>query len=377
MRKILVFSPYYKRHVGGLESFVEEFNINLLDSKKYSIKLITSLIPKNQLEIENQSNFEIVRLPFFELIHNFPVPKFWSIKFWTEYHSLFKENYIVVISHTRFFITSLMAYFYSRAKKVKWIHFEHGSDFVQTDNKIVKFFSYVYDLSFGKFVLSKSSGIISISRAVSKFVFILSKRRSKIIYRGFDFSRFKKIKSNKFLTGKYNGFVKIIFVGRLISGKGVKDLLMALGKLNTNKKWVCFIVGDGNCKSELVRYSNDSGIINNVIFFGQLSHKRTLEIIKSGDILINPSYTEGLPTTIIEAAVLKKPIIATNVGGTSECFYKKVSLFKAGDIDCLSQKIQSFIQIKKIDYNINKNYDYIINSFNWDKSISSFEKIII
>lgn len=376
MKNILVFSPFYKSHIGGLESFVEDFNNELIKRSDIKITLVTSLIPNGQKEIEIGNNLKIIRLPFFELIHNFPVPMFWKYKFWKGYQNLFKDNYVVVVSHTRFFLTSLMAYFFSKRKRIQWVHFEHGSDFVQTNNFLVRFFSRVYDYSFGKFVLLKADKLISISEAVSDFVNSLSKRKSTVLYRGFDFSKILSVSVNKSIEKKYEGFVKIIFVGRLISGKGVDDLLTSLETISTKKKWVCFVVGDGNCMSDLTKHSKKANLNGRIIFTGKMNHRDTLGMIKACDLFVNPSYTEGLPTVVIEAAVLKRPVIATNVGGTNECFYKKIPMFKPGDIDTMANKIDSFLNVNKLDYSIIENYDYVINKFNWKKTIDSFLSLI-
>jgi len=376
MKRILIFSPYYKNHVGGLESFVEEFDEKLLETNNFGITLITSLIPDNQAELESGKNVKIIRLPFFDLIPNFPVPKFWSCKFWRGYSSLFKDNYSAVISHTRFFLTSLMAGYLAKKNKIKWIHFEHGSDFVQTKNVFVSFMSRIYDYSLGRLVLRQADEIVAISEAVSDFVFKLVKRKSRVIYRGFDFERFNKVKIKKDFVKKYNGVTKIIFVGRLINGKGVADLLSALEKLRVDKKYICVIVGDGDCKQSLMNQAENGNLKGKVLFTGKLGNNEALSLIKSCDLLINPSYTEGLPTTIIEAVALKKPVIATDVGGTKECFYKKIDLLKPGNIDLLSRKIQSYLVSEKIDYSLEKDFEFVKNKFDWKKSINGFIELI-
>lgn len=377
MKKILIFSPYYKSHMGGLESLVEDLNKELLKNiSDLEIVIITSLIPNNQNKVEIYSRFKIVRLPFFEIINNFPFPKFWDKDFKKKYKKISSKDYDLVISHTRFFLTSLMASLFSKKKKTKWIHVEHGSDFVQTKNLFVKFWAYVYDISIGRLVLKKADEVISVSEAVSRFVTVLANRKSVVIYRGFNASQYKNVPESKLIAKKYNKFTKIVFIGRLISGKGVNDLLCALEKLNKNKQWVLLIVGDGDCKKDLVHSSILKGIKNRVVFLNQLDHKNTLEVLKSGDLFINPSYTEGLPTTVIEAISLKKPVIATDVGGTNECFYKKVSLINPGDIKELSRKIKNFLDTKKIGYDLEKNYQYILKKFNWDKSISFVKGVL-
>lgn len=377
MKKILIFSPYYESHIGGLESFVEDLNIELIKNiSDLEITIVTSLIPDNQDKLEIKEHLRVVRLPFFEIIDNFPVPKFWNKDFKKMYREVLDGDYNLIISHTRFFLTSLMACFLSKKKKTKWIHIEHGSDFVQTSNLFVKLVAWIYDQTLGRLVFKLADKIISVSEAVSNFVFCLSKRKSKVFYRGFNFKEIIKIKPDKELTIKYKNYFKIVFIGRLISGKGTADLIESLDKLSINKKWVCFVIGDGDCREKLEQQVKDKELIDRIIFLGKCSHKKTLEMLKSSDLLVNPSYTEGIPTTVLEAAILEKPVLATNVGGTRECFYKKISLLKPGDIDSLLNRLNNFILNRKIDYDLNENKKFILSKFNWKNIVDFLNKYI-
>lgn len=51
---------------------------------------------------------------------------------------------------------------------------------------------------------------------------------------------------------------------------------------------------------------------------GNIPFDKAIGILKISDIFVNPSYNEGLPTSVLEAGVCHKAIIATNVGGTLE-----------------------------------------------------------
>jgi rod shape determining protein RodA len=55
-------------------------------------------------------------------------------------------------------------------------------------------------------------------------------------------------------------------------------------------------------------------MMDRIIFLGKCSHQKTLEILKGSDLLVNPSYTEGIPTTVLEAAILEKPILVAVSG---------------------------------------------------------------
>lgn len=376
MKKILIFSPYYKSHIGGLEAFVEDLNSELLkDTSDLEIVTITSLIPNNQTKVEINNRLKIVRLPFFEIIDNFPVPKFWNKDFKKMYREVLDGDYDLIISHTRFFLTSLMACFLSKKKKIKWIHIEHGSDFVQTSNLFIKITAWIYDQTLGRLVFKLADEIVSVSQAVSNFVFRLSKRKSDVFYRGFNFNKITKIKPEKIIS-KYKDYFKIIFIGRLINGKGTSDLVDTLAKLYVNKKWVCFVIGDGDCREKLEQLVKNKKIIDKVIFLGKCSHKKTLEMLKGSDLLINPSYTEGIPTTVLEAAILEKPILATDVGGTRECFYKKIPLLKPGDKNSLLNRLNFFILNRKIGYDLNRNKKFILSKFNWKNIVDFLNKNI-
>jgi glycosyltransferase involved in cell wall biosynthesis len=68
-----------------------------------------------------------------------------------------------------------------------------------------------------------------------------------VIYRGLDMG---KIKDDQKIKNKYKNKVIILFAGRLIDGKGVKDLINAVNKISGNK-WILLIVGDGPRKKDL------------------------------------------------------------------------------------------------------------------------------
>ena len=237
----------------------------------------------------------------------------------------------------------------------------------------IKITAWIYDQTLGRLVFKLADEIVSVSQAVSNFVFRLSKRKSDVFYRGFNFNKIIKTKSNKELF-RYKDYFKIVFIGRLISGKGTADLVNVLARLPINKKWICFIVGDGDCKENLEQQVRNKELVDKIIFFGKCSHQKTLEILKGSDLLVNPSYTEGIPTTVLEAAILEKPVLATDVGGTRECFYKKISLLKPNDVTILLDKLNKYISNKKIDYDLKKNKEYVENEFNWKNIVDYLSK---
>jgi glycosyltransferase involved in cell wall biosynthesis len=79
------------------------------------------------------------------------------------------------------------------------------------------------------------------------------------------------------------------------------------------------IVGDGDEEPNLRNQVRRAGLQDRVIFAGRVSDEReTADIVRASDVVLLPSYTEALPTTLIEAAACARAVVATDVGGVRE-----------------------------------------------------------
>lgn len=109
---------------------------------------------------------------------------------------------------------------------------------------------------------------------------------------------------------------RILFVGRLHPVKQVDILLRAFHQLQkTNPNANLYILGDGEERRNLTALTNDLGLSDNVHFLGFVNRKTVFEMMKQSDLLVLPSKMEGNPRVLIEAMMLKVPIVATNVPG--------------------------------------------------------------
>lgn len=372
--KILIFSPYYPPHIGGLETHADEFNKYISPHVK-KITVFTPRLPFDAAKKETRfGNVEIIRFPAFEFIPNYPLPKFWEAEFWRLFFWLYKQDFDVIISRTRFFFTSILALFYSKTRRIKWIHIEHGSDFVKLHSKLTSLLAKIHDHTFGRAVLVFSDKNIANSKASAQFCKKLSFNKDcEVIYRGVEIEKIKKVQPDFLLKEKYQGKSIITFIGRLIDGKGVHDLLEAVK--DVQKEFIVFIIGDGPQRKNLEDLTTRYGIENKVVFFGQKKFEDTISILKISDMFANPSYTEGLPTSVIEAALCKIPIIATDVGGTVEISAKPHFIYPK-DIFALKNQIEYTIQNKeKATKKTDLIYEEVKNKFSWEKNIYQYLEI--
>lgn len=376
---ILVFAPFYTPHIGGVESFSRDLHKEL-GKHGVEITVFTPHLPEKTSAFEECTETHIMRFPAWEIVSNYPVPKyfpfFWTRDFWQSFRSLWKIHPDVVISHTRFFNTSLLALTYAKIRKIPLLHIEHGSSFVQSGNLLISTFARMYDKTFGKLVLKNANKVIAISEEAKSFIEKLCPNiHCHIIHRGFDTSTVDLIAEDSKNPKKQN-IVRLLYIGRLVRGKGVHVLFEALKNVQ-EKNWELFIVGDGPERVSLERLAEDFSR-NTIRFFGEKNWEEGISLLKTADIFINPSFTEGLPTTLAEAALCGKASIATDAGGTKELFTKasKHLLIPIHNPIILAEKISQLIKDPSQRDIIGKNLKHHIEKeFSWDTSTEKFLEI--
>jgi glycosyltransferase involved in cell wall biosynthesis len=107
----------------------------------------------------------------------------------------------------------------------------------------------------------------------------------------------------------------VIMVAVLRPGKGHELLFEALPHLKAALPGVQVkLVGDGALNDDLRQQAAPFG--DTVEFLGQRID--VPELLGASDVLVLPSWSEALPTVLLEAGAASLPVVATDVGGTSE-----------------------------------------------------------
>ena len=132
------------------------------------------------------------------------------------------------------------------------------------------------------------------------------------------------------------------------------------------------IIGSGPEEENLREEALNLGILEKVNFAGNLPHNETLKRICGSDIFILNSFYEGLPHTIIEAMMLKTPVIATNISGTNEIAInnKTALLIEKNDEKDLVAKINKIIEDKELREKLVENGEKSV------KKMFGFERLL-
>jgi len=137
----------------------------------------------------------------------------------------------------------------------------------------------------------------------------------------------------------------VLFLGYLAETKGVFDLVMAIPRvLESVPEAVFTIAGDGD-KDSVTRQVNALGVQNAVTLPGWVDGIAKDDLLASADVLVLPSYFEGLPVCILEAMAIGVPVVSTAVGGIPEVLENGAcgTLINPGDVEAMAAAIVTFL----------------------------------
>ena len=166
----------------------------------------------------------------------------------------------------------------------------------------------------------------------------------------------------------------VIHIGRLCKSKGQHLLVQAAANLHQlGQEAVYLIVGndleqDGAYLQYLKDLAQELGINKSVHFLG---HRDDIpQLLALSDLLVLPSYTEGLPLVILEAMAAGLPVVATPVGGIPEVVIHQETglLVPVEDVQALGDAILRLLQNPNIkDEMGNKGLKMVNNNFSVEK----------
>ena len=140
--------------------------------------------------------------------------------------------------------------------------------------------------------------------------------------------------------------LKILFLGKLGRNKGIFDLLECL-RLNKSKfenKVELYVGGNGEVE-KFKGLIDEYSLQKMVHYLGWVDGSKKEQLLQDSDIMILPSYSEGLPISLLEAMSFAMPLISTHVGGISNILFHNQNgqVIEPGNIEDLTKSINLYI----------------------------------
>lgn len=185
------------------------------------------------------------------------------------------------------------------------------------------------------------------------------------------------VKTNE---GSKKNIIKFVFIGRYERRKGIEELSEVISALNNEIS----PLRNSSGRNDVIEFHFIGPIPNKfkfqsskfkVVYHGELREEEAIkEILQGCDVLVSPSWSEGMPTVILEAMASGCAIIATDVGAVSEQVDKSNGwLIEPGDKKQLKNVIIEAINTSQVDLKQKKinSIERIKSKFLWNDVIKT------
>lgn len=229
-------------------------------------------------------------------------------------------------------------------------------------------------------------GIVAVSEEVRRqFAQQAHVRLEKIhtVHNGIDLEKFALPLDRKKLRASLGWDAQrptAVFVSVLRPGKGFEVLFSAIPKIKEAiPNFIVKIVGSGELETDLKKQAVSLG--DSVEFLGQ--RMDIPQILSASDVLIQASWSEALPTVLIEAGAAAIPVVATRVGGTEEIVQNGKSGFviDPGDSTALAARVVEILNSLRLQEQMGAAArNFVRGNFSLgtqvQRTISLYEKVI-
>lgn len=188
----------------------------------------------------------------------------------------------------------------------------------------------------------------------------------------------------------------ILFVGRLVRRKGVKEFIQnSLAKILQEVPDVCFVIVGGNPKESLTHQHNVLGEIeavvsemklqNHVKLLGALADDYVIKLYQACDVVVLPALAladdvEGFGIVLLEAAAAGKPVVSTRIGGIADAVEDGASgiLVAPEQYESMSHSIIRLLADHEISSAIGEYAKRRVKErFSWDSIVARYEKAFV
>lgn len=136
---------------------------------------------------------------------------------------------------------------------------------------------------------------------------------------------------------------RIVFLGRLVSDKGVDLLLQAFAQLRPTG-WCLTIIGDGPERGPLELLVNELGISDSVKFSGPLQGEALVRELNKHQLMVIPSrWREPFGVVALEGLGCGCVVLASDGGGLPDAVGSAGLLFRRGDLADLTCRLRELI----------------------------------
>lgn len=187
--------------------------------------------------------------------------------------------------------------------------------------------------------------------------------QDRVIYNGYDADLFHSHEAS-------DRSLDFLFVGRLVSDKGIDLLMQALRQLPV--RYSCSVVGDGPERNELEAHAPEQ-----MKFLGRQDSKRIAKLMRQSKWLVVPSrWQEPFGLVAIEAIACGARVLAANHGGLPEAVGPCGLLFEPNNVTSLKNAMQAAMECDDQANFTEQERNTHLSQFSYERQVDRILKVL-
>jgi glycosyltransferase involved in cell wall biosynthesis len=147
---------------------------------------------------------------------------------------------------------------------------------------------------------------------------------------------------------------RVVFMARLHPKKGLDLLIPAWSKLKPLvREWELIIAGpdEGGYRAQVEQMARQLGLDGSVRFTGPVTGEAKLALLRTADLFVLPSYSEGVPVAVLEAMACRVPVLATHETNISDLEQDGGGWLCGASVDSVSSTLGRALQASDSERN--------------------------
>jgi glycosyltransferase involved in cell wall biosynthesis len=388
--KICIYAHSFPPIIGGAQTY--QYNLAIgLGKLGHEVLVLTGEIPDSlKLKVKDYTSpyFKVKRIPLFRE----------SVKMKAPFRDLLIDSFKILknfdpdVIYSNGYIPCLLISMIKDSLRAKHVFSYHSTPELDV-NKLVGIWpgNLDFELSIARFIFKQRSFDAYLACSDNYLDTVKKNLDPKVknayrIYYGVDMQKFSfKLRVEREKYGFGNDDFIVLCPVRLIERKGILDILKAISilkktipniklliptsKLSTNDKF----------SQSVLMLIKKLKIENNVVIKAdEFTIEDMPKVYAFSDMMVLPSYSEGLGIVLLEAMSMKKPVLATDIPGVNEV----VRHNKTGLLVAVKNPVQIASAIKLLYYNkklrdhlVSNAYYMIEKEFELNKQVKKVEQL--
>lgn len=318
MKRYLFFSAQFLPHMGGVENYTYHLSRKLIE-KGNKVTVVTSMNTEGAKACEDMDGIQVYRLSCLNLLDGrYPIMKFDGI-YRKVNRILSGKRFDLVIVNTRFYLHSLYGVLFARRHHCRCILIEHGTGHLTLHQPAADFLENLFEHSITAVEKLFCREFYGVSEACLDWLKHFHIKGKGVLYNAIDLDYVEEQLQHPVCSYREEyqipgDAVVISFTGRLLKKKGILTLIQAVENMNKNgHETYLLIAGDGDEEQAVRSAANE-----HIIALGRITADHVIALLRETDIFCLPSDSEGMPTSVLEAAACGNYVVTTKRGGAKE-----------------------------------------------------------